>query len=378
MGSDTTRIGGLPSPEDFEALIAAAVRAPSGDNTQPWRFTVDRSRSRIAIWVDPDRDLSPMNTGQRMARMACGAALENLVIAARARGIIAHVVPAEGALAAVLLRRIGLGVGGEPEALLQRVSNRRSYDGRRLPAGMLSSLVASTPPDDGVATKWIADRARLPALARTIGAGDALVFAGPARRQAFLGNLRWRLGADHGCEDGLTLGTLEVSAIQALMLRLVGKMPDALFKACGGTAVFAAQARKLVASASGLCVIAASASGPTADLAVGRAVQRAWLALTRAGACAQPMMSLPVLENVMRQPRSAETNERTRARVGELLAELATLVPELGGRRAAFILRFGFAPAPSARTGRRPVREVVDELSTADTAAEPQAEAATR
>ena len=34
---------------------------------------------RIAVYVDESRDPSPMNAGQRMARIAVGSALENLV-----------------------------------------------------------------------------------------------------------------------------------------------------------------------------------------------------------------------------------------------------------------------------------------------------------
>ena len=80
---------------ELEALVAAASRAPSGDNTQPWRFVVDRARGLVTIAVDPRRDPSPMNAGQRMARIACGAALENLVQAARARQRCRHRVLGE-------------------------------------------------------------------------------------------------------------------------------------------------------------------------------------------------------------------------------------------------------------------------------------------
>ena len=52
-------------PSALDTLLEAAILAPSGDNTQPWRFAVDRERWTIAVDVDPTRDPSPMNAGQR-------------------------------------------------------------------------------------------------------------------------------------------------------------------------------------------------------------------------------------------------------------------------------------------------------------------------
>jgi nitroreductase len=56
----------------LDTLLARAVRAPSGTNTQPWRFVVDDEARTIALDLDPARDPSPMNAGQRMARIALG------------------------------------------------------------------------------------------------------------------------------------------------------------------------------------------------------------------------------------------------------------------------------------------------------------------
>src|SRR6266545_357605 len=95
-----------PESGAFESLLAAACRAPSGDNTQPWRFIVDPDGGRVALQVDETRDPSPMNAGQRMARIAVGAVLENLLRAAEGHGWAAElelVSPPE--LAAVRLTR---------------------------------------------------------------------------------------------------------------------------------------------------------------------------------------------------------------------------------------------------------------------------------
>ena len=63
----------------IDTLLEAGVLAPSGDNLQPWKFTFDRASRSILLDVDPKRDTSPMNAGQRMSRISLGAVLENVV-----------------------------------------------------------------------------------------------------------------------------------------------------------------------------------------------------------------------------------------------------------------------------------------------------------
>jgi hypothetical protein len=113
-----------------------------------------------------------------------------------------------------------------------------------------------------------------------------------------------------------------------------------------------------VAGASGLCLVTAADNRPATDVHVGVAVQRAWLALTESGLAAQPMMSLPVLENVLEHGNEPLKAQFDRAHVERLSSRLAELVPESAGRRLAFILRFGFAAPPSGRTGRLPWQKV--------------------
>jgi nitroreductase len=143
--------GGSP----LRSLVEAATRAPSGDNTQPWRFALDESAGRIGIHLDETRDPSPMNAGQRMARIALGAALENLLREAEHRGwafTLERAVPP--ALAAV---RVKVREGAAPgdAAIPARVTNRRPYDGRPAPDAVLSKLSSLTAPLDGVTTHWI-------------------------------------------------------------------------------------------------------------------------------------------------------------------------------------------------------------------------------
>lgn len=353
-------------PPEFEALLDAAVRAPSGDNTQPWRFEIDPADGVVGFAVDETRDPSPMNAGQRMARIALGAAVENLLRAAAARGWEGRPEP-PGADGRVRVRLVPGEAGGDAAGtgIPARVTNRRVYDRRPVPPELLADLARATPPLDWTITHWVVGEDRLKPLADVIGRADATMFGEPTMRRAFLSKVRFDLPPDAVAEDGLPLASLEASRADRLALRMMPRMPNWLLKYSGGLKVFAKKARQLVESAAGLCVVTARDATPAADVLVGRAMQRAWLALAGRGLAAQPMMSVPVLENVLENGDPAVVAAVGRGTVLALGREFRALVPELGDCRPAWVMRFGYAPPPSGRTGRLPPAVVVREASPA-------------
>jgi hypothetical protein len=344
------------------------VCAPSGDNTQPWYFVVDAANQRIAIHLDPTRDPSPMNSGQRMARIALGAALENILyLAARNKWSVELETAPAPALAAVRVL-LPPEVGGPLEAVVrERVTNRRVYDGRPVPPDVLGRVADAVPPLDGVTTHWIVDRERVTGLADLIGRADAVMFGAPAMRHAFLGNVRFDAPPNAVVEQGLSLDSLELTGSDRVALRLMRRMPDWLVKVAGAGKVFASKARQLVTSASGLSLIVAPDDAEATDLTVGRVLQRGWLALNEQGLAVQPMSSLPVLENALRHGTPEVVAALGRGQVETLRDELHRRVPELGDGRLAFLLRFGYAPPPTGRTGRLPLSAVTRTTSGAVT-----------
>jgi len=338
--------------EPFRTLLWAATRAPSGDNTQPWRFVVQPEERRIAIYVDEARDTSPMNAGQGMSRIAVGAALENLLRVAESMGYDVDLEsPRNGAAASV--RISGEGTEGEIDpCITERVTNRRRYDGRPVPPEVIAELQRKTPDLERVRTHWIHDRHRLLALAALIGQADRLMLGEPSMRRAFLDNVRFDVPENTEVEEGLPVASLELPAPQRLALRVLPKIPDWLLKATGATRQFASAARRLVASASGLCVVTQEGGCPERDVIAGRAIQRAWLAMTRRGLAAQPMMSLAILENLQLHAVTEPMVRIGPKRITRVLAQFRALVPETGDERIAFIMRFGSAPPPTGRAER--------------------------
>jgi nitroreductase len=135
-----------PIPARWVArMLAAAARAPSVHNSQPWRFDV--TEHAIELYADPARKIHHDAIGRQML-ISCGAALFGLRLAVRELGRVPAVTLLPDPARPALLARVALG----PEApatelelrmlaaLPHRHTHRGAFDPGPLPAGLLASL----------------------------------------------------------------------------------------------------------------------------------------------------------------------------------------------------------------------------------------------
>ena len=189
-------------------------------------------------------------------------------------------------------------------------------------------------------------------MAKVIGSADSIMFGEGSMRKAFLSNVRFDQPGNREVESGLSLASLELSSPDRVAMRMMRHIPGAVLKATGGLHLFSARARKLVESASGLCAVTAPDATDHSLFRAGRAMQRAWLALTEHGFAAQPMMSLMVLANALDHGTPQLIASLGRERMQKLLEEFHSLLPNSACGRPLFLMRFGVGSAPSGRTGR--------------------------
>jgi hypothetical protein len=76
--------GGGVDHADWEQVVAAATRAPSIHNTQPWLFTA--SEETLEVFTDPSRALTVLDPTGRQRIISCGVAVEFALVALRAAG----------------------------------------------------------------------------------------------------------------------------------------------------------------------------------------------------------------------------------------------------------------------------------------------------
>ncbi|HTW20129.1 MAG TPA: hypothetical protein VME70_07965 [Mycobacteriales bacterium] len=131
---------------DVSWLVEQACRAPSIHNTQPWRFVWDGTG--FNLFADTSRGLTVGDPNGRELVISCGAALFNLRVALRQRGLVGSelLLPDPGQprwLARVVVAR------GEPAskaerqrlaALVRRHTHRGGFDDRTLPTQLQVEL----------------------------------------------------------------------------------------------------------------------------------------------------------------------------------------------------------------------------------------------
>lgn len=347
-----------PSQRELHALVNAAARAPSADNMQPWAFRYEDAGRAILVLRDECRHPAPMGTGLLFANIACGAAAANILARADELGWSAEVEwlsNSQGAAQPVarvrMLERTRLDnpTAAEQSPIERRTTNRKLYDARPASDATLAALRASCRH-----SAWFTARADVEALAALVARADGEIFAMPAMRRALLERVRFDLPRSAVAEEGLPQAALEVSRVQALALRCMVKLPVRWAGVLGFARMAAAHAGRMVRSASGVLVVTGNDADACSELRSGLAMQLAWLALVRHGLCAQPMMSLCVLDYLERKESFDAVAPSPRKRIAGFASAFRAFLRERGViGPPEILLRFGYAPEPSGRTGRR-------------------------
>jgi hypothetical protein len=329
---------------DAMSLVGAAVLAASAHNTQPWRFAV--SEDRIDLFADLQRTTGANDALNRELDVSLGCALENLTLAARARGRMPEVEVVPGGVAELAASvRLPTAPAIEDELYLaigDRHSNRSEYRPDRVPSSALAAMEALV--DDSVALArlvWLTsseDRRQF---------GDLLVEATRAHvaddEQSRASFAWWRSDWDEiqRHKDGLTIDGVGLRPL----VRTLGKLlPGTSRASADRTFVDRTGIHARSAAAFGVIVV----DDPTARadrLAGGRLVQRLHLWTTAHELGFQHMNQ--ITERIDRDRRLGRP------------AAFETPLADVVGDGALVAFRIGTPTVASLRSPRRPAQEVL-------------------
>ena len=140
-------------------LVRAAILSANPHNSQPWRFRI--SPSAIDMFVDLSRNMGNMDPYRREQHIGLGCSLENLLIAAQAKGYNPRLTVLPDAADATLAAHVDLNPGTVANLALYRAipkrhTHRAPFDTtRNLSQSTLSALDEEVADIQGAAIVWI-------------------------------------------------------------------------------------------------------------------------------------------------------------------------------------------------------------------------------
>jgi nitroreductase len=314
---------------EFEACVAAAVKAPSIHNTQPWLFLA--GPDAIEVHADLSRRLPAIDPTGRALHISLGAAVLNIRVALAGHGRHARTELLPDPRDTRHVATVGAGeprpVGPDDRELLAAVDRRRSnrgpFDDTPPPAPDLDALVAAARQEGALLR--VAEPAARDGLLNLARTAEARQRQNPAYRAELR---RWTTD-DPYREDGVPLEAVGPwSTTQDMPVRDFAPERD-----IPGRQAVRFEQQPTVAT------LATHGDGPEQWLAAGQALQRVLLEATRRGLVAS-LFTQPVEDPELRDLL------RDSLRDGEPLTSVQV------------VLRVGYGP-PAPASPRRPPKEVI-------------------
>jgi nitroreductase len=348
----------------LEQILELARWAPSGDNTQPWRFEVLDAR-RLVIHGHDTRDHCVYDLDGHPSQMSIGALLETMAIAAStfqlAMRSMRHTDTPDTAPTISIEFIAAPEMQADPlaDAILSRSVQRRALSRRPLTAREKSALAAALPA--GYQVHWIEGSQRT-AAARLMFHNAKLRLTMPEAHQVHRAIIEWQARYS---EDRIPDQALGADAITTRLMRWVmqdWKRVHFFNTWLAGTLAPRLQMDLIPALACGAHFVLTTEIPPHRlddYIAAGRAMQRFWLTATAQGLQMQPEMTPLIFSRYVREGRKFSSTAGMQAQADALSRRGALLVGQPHWDAAVFMGRIGAGAAAQARSLRRPLRELL-------------------
>lgn len=345
--------------EILQRILEAGVQAPSGSNSQPWRFEV--SGDEVLAYMIPEKDHPVLNFRDRGTLFATGCLIENMVIAAGHFGIKASVKIFPDQKEKKLVAKLSFSRGDAVtealfESIKKRATNRKPYEIRELPHGVLD-MIGDIPQelgDGAMAIPLIEDRSKIGLLASAASVNEIVMFENETLHKLFFEELVWTEREEVEKKSGLYLKTMELKPPQAAALKLFRRWPfmraaNRLLRAARGIAKGNASGY----AACGAYGAVISENTDEAFVNAGRAVERAWLIATANGLSFHLQTGINFLwMRLVAEGIPGLSEEHTRL-IREEYEKIATALGVNEGKIVSALFRIGYGGEPSARSSRR-------------------------
>ena len=339
--------------DDIHALALAGTAAPSGGNAQPWRLrATDKS---LDVSLDEERAGAFIDVDRTSSLLGLGSFVENVAVAARARGLepaveLLGLTRIDEPVVRILFEKRDVIDGPAAFAVQARATNRRPWNGETIDRERIGRVAAETNADGVHRLVTVSGEARS-SVADALAEADVVRTFNRAYMDEMLSEFRWTAEEAETTRDGIDLATLELSEGDRMGLGLMRKR--------WFVSLFVSRKRirgmsraALLESSHLAAIVMPRDARPAQLVAAGQAVQRTWLAATAAGLAIQPWCTIPFFHlRAERYPDSLP--ERDARAIGQIMDSLRDAWRVGDDERVIFTFRVSIPDGPPSALALR-------------------------
>ena len=212
---------------DYAEMIRAAVQAPSGHNSQPWKFYVHDSS--IEVVPDFTKALPVVDENHRELYISLGCAVENLCLAAKEKGYqpTATIRQRDDTTYSILVELTKEPVQTDPlfHVIDKRQTNRNEYNQRTIEADTLSMIREINSQEGTRFYMYRRGSDMYDTLSHYVYRGNAIQMTDKAFKKELLSWIRFNKQQIRKTKDGLTHEVMGTPATP----KFLGKMIVGMF-----------------------------------------------------------------------------------------------------------------------------------------------------
>lgn len=341
------------APRDaIERVVAAAVRAPSGGNVQPWHiFARD---GVITIALAPEHT-STMDVGFRASAVAVGAAAFNARVAAAADGILGPVSIEPGDDSCPLRAVLHLADESDPdlavlyEPMLARETNR--HHGKQVsPSDDVVERLHAAANREGARLRLLTAPNEIAEAAAILAESDRIRYLTHRLHTEMIAEVRFP--GDPAQDSGIDVRSLELIPADLVKVDVL-RRPEvmAYLDEWNLGAALGSDTRDRIVTSSCIAVVSINGQALTDYARAGSAVEAVWIVAQQHGLAVQPISPVFLYaHDAADLEQLSPTHASALQRLRDGFRELSAIGPE---ESPALVLRFADAPATSVRSQRR-------------------------
>lgn len=340
---------------EIKKIIQDAIWAPSGDNSQPWRFEI--TGDKLKIFNIPTRDNPILNFQQSGSYIAHGALIENICLCASALGYEAVVTLFPRSTESDIIAEVSLNKSGRVADPLERFikerhTNRKPYRTETLNNQVLNNLRQTEKQEYG-RVAIISHRNKINEVAPALSVMEKIALEHKNLHRLFFGDILWSEAENRKGKPGLFIKTLEVPPPARLLFRILKFWSATRFANFFGFSHLASRGNaKLYTQSGAYAVILSSHDSPTGFVNAGRLTQRVWLTATSLGLSVQPVTGILFMG---RRFLARDVDNFNSQHVNQAISAYETIKTQVGVNNKeclAMLLRIGYSEPPTARSAR--------------------------